>query len=538
MPDPKQTGATEIPAEASALAEKYVRPLAIRYLFVMASIATLVVVDQAVIQPQLVRLNSYAPVINVAGRQRMLSQKLCKEALAIEKERDVTTRRQLQDALGATLDRWSAAHDALLNGSREWNLKPIRSPQIIAALKELKPRFSAMRHAAAALAGKADRSDATQRVRTILENEAQYLAEMERTVGLLEAASQAHVMRLRACGLAAMALVLALLTGVYFIVLQPAVQLIRRQLHQLVASDRCHRALAGLLSEARDNLELRVAQRTSELSEANAALEREMRQREQAERRMQRLSGELAHVSRVAALGQLATGLAHEINQPLAAIVNYSGTCELLLEQALPGNSQARAAVEEMKLAASRAGSIVRRMRNFVRPGEAPRDCVELNDLLREVIELCRPELRQAGVELALDATSAPTPVFVDALQIQQVLVNLIQNAIQAMLACPEKGRRLRVGTSLAGDRVQVDVADSGPGFDGSLEQDPFAPFFTTKADGLGMGLAISRSILEQHQGVIWAENGVARGALVCFRLPLHFSLTNADERPTHCFCS
>lgn len=533
-----QTGAFEISTDASALAARLVRPLASRYGLVLAAIATLVVVDQAVIQPQLMRLNFYAPVINVAGRQRMLSQKLTKEALAIELESAAHARDPLRRELLATLERWSTAQAALLYGKSELNLQPIESPQIVAAIRELEPRFMAMQHAAKTLAIGEDRPDAARCVRTILKHEPAYLAGMERTVSMLEAASQSQVAWLRACELSAMLLVLLLLVAVYFVVLRPAVRLIRQQLQQLAASDRCHRALAGLLRQARDELELRVAQRTAELSTANAALQREMRHREQTEIRMQRLSGELAHASRVTALGQLATGLAHEINQPLAAIVNYAGTCELLLQQELPGSSQAQQAVIEMKLAASRAGSIVRRMRNFVKPGASPSSSVDMNDLIREVAELCRPELRRANVELSLDLTVAQTLVFVDALQIQQVIVNLIQNSIQAMAGCPADDRRLRVRTSLEAEHVQVDVADSGPGFSCQDEQDPFTPFFTTKSDGLGMGLAISRTILDQHQGSIWSETRAVRGALVCFRLPLCHTPMNADEQPAHCVCS
>lgn len=545
MPDlPTETGVAAMSADASALAERLIRPLANRYLFVLAAIAALIVTDQAVIQPQLMRLNFYAPTINVAGRQRMLSQKLCKEALALELQTEAPARRRLRGELLATLERWTAAHQGLLEGSPELHLQPIQAPQIVAVFHELAPHFLAMRRAAAALA--ADErlfaedgagAKGRERVRAILKHEPDYLRGMERAVSLLESASQSQIAWLRAGALSAMMLALVLLGGVYFSVLRPATRLIRQQLAQLAASDRCHRALAGLLRDARDQLELRVSQRTSELVAANAALQHEMRERERAEQRMQRLSAELAHASRVTALGQLATGLAHEINQPLAAIVNYAGTCELLMEQELPASDKARQAVAEMKQAASRAGAIVRRMRNFVRPGAAQISYEELNDLAREVLELCRAELRRANVELSLDLAAAATPVYVDALQIQQVLVNLIQNAIQAMHACSPAERRLRLQTLVDAEEVQVDVADSGPGFGSEADQDPFAPFFTTKPDGLGMGLSISRSIIEQHQGRIWADRGAARGATVSFRLPLSHIPKRSDELPADCVC-
>jgi C4-dicarboxylate-specific signal transduction histidine kinase len=176
-------------------------------------------------------------------------------------------------------------------------------------------------------------------------------------------------------------------------------------------------------------------------------------------------------------------------------------------------------------------------MRNFVRPGPGQSAVEELNDLTREVLELCRPELRRADVELSLELPAAVTPVYVDALQIQQVLVNLIQNAIQAMRDGAADQRRLRLRTSLEGDEVQLEVADTGPGFGCEAEQDPFAPFFTTRPEGLGMGLAISRAIIEQHQGRIWAERSSARGATVCFRLPLCHTAKRSHESPADCVC-
>src|SRR5262249_7528755 len=151
---------------------------------------------------------------------------------------------------------------------------------------------------------------------------------------------------------------------------------------------------------------------------------------------------------------------------------------------------------------------IVRRMRNFVKRGADQASQVELNDLVREVAELCEPELRRCAVELTLDLSDEPTAVLADPIQIQQVLVNLIQNAMQALRET-EGCKRIAIRTLHAEEGVQVDVTDSGPGFlqdisrqgDFGEEGDPFAPFYTTKADGLGMGLAISRTIIEQHQG-------------------------------------
>ena len=489
------------------IAHRLVRPFAARYMLVLATVAVLVIVDQALIQPQLVRLNYLAPTINVAGRQRMLSQKLSKEALALATLDDEPARSRRRRELLSTVSRWAAAHRALLFGDRDADLQPIRSPAIVASLRDLEPHFQAMRAAATTLASNhpdsnhpdsnAGRSPGDSRadLQAILDHEPAYLSGMERTVGLLESASRSQVAWLRGCGLIAAAFVLLVLVGVYFAVLRAATQLVRRQVR------------------------------------------RELRQRADAKIRLQRLSAELAHASRVTALGQLATGLAHEINQPLAAIANYASTCELLLDRELLADPRARQAVAEMRLAASRAGAIVRRMRNFVRPGARQAHCTELNDLVREVAELCRPELTRSDVDLTLDLTDAATPVYADALQIQQVLVNLFQNAIQAMLALPRSQRALRVGSAVGAGQVQLDVADSGPGFPASAEQDVFAPFFTTKPDGLGMGLSISRSIIEQHQGRIWADAGANGGAVVRFRLPLCGRIATLDGLPAHGVC-
>ncbi len=203
-------------ADASALADRLIRPLANRYLLVLTAIAALIVLDQAVIQPQLMRLNFYAPVINIAGRQRMLSQKLCKEALAIELEQQPAARRKLCSELLATLRRWSTAHQALEQGSRELNLQPIRSPRILNALHDLEPHFRAMQHAAEELAADqgqpgagGEQSGTERRVRVMLNHEPDYLSGMERAVGMLEAASQEQVAWLRGGALVAMLLATA-----------------------------------------------------------------------------------------------------------------------------------------------------------------------------------------------------------------------------------------------------------------------------------------------------------------------------------------
>jgi two-component system sensor kinase FixL len=506
-------------------AERLVRPLAFRFGLVFVAVACLLLVDQAVIQPLLVRLNGYAPIINLAGRQRMLSQKIAKQSLAIEFQLGEPSAQARPFDLMETVEQWSAAHYLLRDGDPRQAIGPITVPSVAAALRDLEPDFAAMQKAARQLSSPVASQDRVQLVRVILDHEGAYLASMERVVTMLESEARQQVGWLRVCALATVVLAMALLASLYAFVVRPATTLIRQQLRMLSASDLRHRALAQLLSRARDELEQRVAQRTSDLRRANTAIEREMAHRRDVEMRMRRLSADLAHASRITALGQLATGLAHELNQPLGAIVNYTGACELLLDNNLTDSEptdhrRLRQAITEVKRSALRAGEIVRRMRNFVRRTVDQTSQIDLNDLVREVAELCEPELRRRGVEWTLSLSDDAIAVVADPIQLQQVLVNLVQNAIQAMREV-DGPKRLGIRTSLTPSGAQVDVADSGPGFPDDGQGDSFTPFFSTKADGLGMGLSISRTIMEQHQGRIWAGNRPDGGAIVSFSLPV-----------------
>lgn len=576
-------------------AHALVRLLSRRYLLVLVAVAVLVIVDQAIIQPSLMRLNIYAPAINVAGRQRMLSQKVTKASLALAAQVGEAQHAARRAELSEALRQWTAAHRGLLAGDPQLGLEPIEEPRTVAALRALEPSLDAIRRAAeqlargdaiepaaadASSAGAAaqedtasqegtaadhaisaghhaegdtaaagditqskppatmadDTADATAAcLASILDEETRFLRGMEQVVAMLEASSRRQVAFLRSCGLAVMVIVLGLLVAVYFFVLDPATRLIRQQIGELAERESRHRLLAHMLAEARDELESRVAARTAELSTANAALERKIAERQAAVSRMRELSGQLAHASRVTALGQLATGLAHEINQPLATVTNYADTAELLLEREPVDVEQLRRVAAESKQAALRAGAIVRRMRQFVRRGTGPSSRVEVSDLVREVSELCRPQLDEASVQLRLETATQPTTVEADALEIQQVLVNLVQNAVQALADCPRARRCVRLRTHVDAGDVYVEVADTGPGFSGPGAQEAFAPFFTTKPDGLGMGLAISRTILERYQGRLWGRNRPEGGALVGFSLPL--ATAHDAQRSNHADC-
>ncbi len=528
-------------SDSRSRADSTVRPLSRRYLVVLTSVAALVLLDQAILQPLLVQLNFSAPAINLAGRQRMLSQKISKEALALELERvaEGDSRPSRRKELLDSLEQWTAAHRALQRGDPDRGVQPI-DDMAAAAMHEIEPSFMAIQVVAREILqsnSPPHNSNTSAAATRILDLERTYLHGMEKVVAMLEASTKVRVAWLRACGIVAMLTIIVLLSGVYFVVLRPAIQLIRSQVEQLTSSDMRHRQLAEMLGQARDNLELRVNQRTSELRAANLALEREMSERQAAELRMRALSGELAHASRITALGQLATGLAHEINQPLATVANHAGTLELLLEHASHENNAPRELVTQIKQAALRAGAIVRRMRNFVRRGEVQALPVDLNGLIGEVSELCRPELREAEALLTLDLAPSPVLASADGVQIQQVLVNLIHNAIQAMAACSASVRTIRIATSVGESNVTVSVSDLGPGLPPEILGHCFKPFHSDKQEGLGLGLAISRAIIQQHQGHIWSENRESGGAVVGFNLPRLRTHDICSEQRPHCVC-
>ena len=478
-----------------------IRRLATRYLFVLALVASLVALDEAVIQPALLRLNLFAPAINLAGRQRMLSQRLTKAALALQAASDEAVRQSRRSELEATLDQWKAAHALLTDPSSAGS----QSAELTASWRELDPHFQAMCAAAEqvlrATASKGTAAaQAPAAVDALLVHEPQYLPIMERIVKLLEESAERQVTRLRREALAISAAVMALLVGLGWFVVRPATRTIRAQV---------------------DGLEARVAARTRELSDANCALEREIADHQQAEIEKQRLAGQLAHAARLSSLGHLAMGLAHEVNQPLSAIANYAEACELVLGKEQRPNPQIAGFFDQIKRAALRAGNIVRRIRNFARPATSAAVPTSLRALVRDVAELCLFELEQAHIRLSLDLAPGDDLVLVDGIQIQQVLVNLIENSIHALGATPPEQRTISIATYPLGAAVRVDVSDAGPGFG---ERDPdtiFAPYFTTKEDGLGIGLSLCRSIVARHGGRIWAESLPERGARLSFTLPI-----------------
>ena len=246
---------------------------------------------------------------------------------------------------------------------------------------------------------------------------------------------------------------------------------------------------------------------------------RDLTERQQTELRVHNLQDELAHVSRVTAMGTLATAIAHELNQPLTAIANYVETAsELLAEPTEERIGMVREALDECATQAVRAGQIVRRLRDFIARGETERQVVSLSRLVNEASALAIMSV--GGRSLEFDVRiGVKDMVLVDRVQIQQVLLNLIRNAVEAME--DSRFKRLEVSSRTAErGMIQVTVADSGPGLTPETLASLFEPFRSTKDGGMGVGLSISQTIVEAHEGRIWADESPLGGAAFHFTLP------------------
>lgn len=233
---------------------------------------------------------------------------------------------------------------------------------------------------------------------------------------------------------------------------------------------------------------------------------------------------ELARVSRLTTMGELTASIAHEVNQPLTAITNNGSACLRLLANRNLDPEVLQRALEEIVAEGTRASAVISRIRAFIKKTPEQRNQVNIKDVIQEVLALASQEIQKNQILVECEFTKTPTLVLADRVQMQQVLLNLIMNGIEAMTGVTDRPRVLQVksGINESGD-VLIAVRDSGTGF--SADRDSvFTPFFTTKANGLGMGLPISRSLIEGHGGHLWAEPNVPNGAVFSFTLPTYKS--------------
>ncbi len=249
---------------------------------------------------------------------------------------------------------------------------------------------------------------------------------------------------------------------------------------------------------------------------------RDLTESQETETRLQELQNELVHVSRLTAMGEMASTLAHELNQPLSAIANLlTGSRRLIDRGREADQAKVRDAIDRAAAQALRAGEVIHRMRDFVRRGASERAVESLSKLIEEASALALIGEKERQVDVRLDLDPRADAVFADRVQVQQVLLNLIRNGIDAMQASDPRKRALLISTDQTEDGwARISVADTGPGIAESVRERLFQPFMTTKPQGMGVGLSISRSIIEAHGGRIWAEANPGGGALFRFTLP------------------
>ena len=246
----------------------------------------------------------------------------------------------------------------------------------------------------------------------------------------------------------------------------------------------------------------------------------DLTERQDYEKRLHTVQAELAHVSRVSAMGTLATSIAHELNQPLTAIANYVETASAMLAGSPDEGTvdMIREALDECAKEAVRAGQIVRRLRDYISRGETERQVVSLARLVNEASALAFVGAGTQSVDLPVKI-GGDDLVMVDRVQIQQVILNLIRNAVEAMQHLAH-GRLIISAIRREPGFIEVIVSDSGPGLAPEIAAHPFAPFHSTKATGMGVGLSISRTIVEAHEGRIWVDESPYGGASFHFTLP------------------
>jgi len=255
------------------------------------------------------------------------------------------------------------------------------------------------------------------------------------------------------------------------------------------------------LEEARNQLEIKVSERTAALMQTQA---------------------ELARLSRVLSMGELTASIAHEISQPLTAVVTNGDACLQWLSASPPNLEKARQSTEKIVQDGTRAGAVVGRIRALFKKEEPIKDWVNVNETIEELVEFLRHEASSRHISIRTQLLASIPLLKADRVQLQQVVLNLVMNAMDALTETPAKQREIVITSSTPGEReILVAVEDCGPGLNPETVDKIFDPFFTTKPQGIGVGLSISRSIIESHEGLLWASPNPNGGATFQFTLPI-----------------
>jgi len=262
------------------------------------------------------------------------------------------------------------------------------------------------------------------------------------------------------------------------------------------------------------------------------ALREQLKERKQTEEALRTAQAELAHVMRVTTMGELVASIAHEVNQPLAAIVANGHACVRLLSGDVPNLEKSREVIQRMIGEGMRASEVIKRIRDLLHKNSPEKAPLNINETIQQVIALVDNDVLSSRIELKVELAAHLPPVVGDRVQLQQVILNLILNGRDAISAT-KTGRRELIITSRNSEsgEVVVAVCDSGAGLDPKNVERIFEPFFTTKSEGMGLGLSIGRTIIETHGGTLWATPNEKRGTTIQFTLPLSTGASNEESR-------
>jgi two-component system sensor histidine kinase TtrS len=257
---------------------------------------------------------------------------------------------------------------------------------------------------------------------------------------------------------------------------------------------------------------------------------RDITERKRAEEEARRREAELAHVSRLSLVGEMASGLSHELNQPLSTILFYARGCIRRIQSGTLAPAALLDVLEKVAVQADAAGRIVRRLREFVSKRAPHLSTVDVNETIRRALSFAEAETTRSGARVRLQLAEALPAVRADRIQLEQVIVNLVRNGVEAMQAVELGQRELAIETTRSADNtITVGVHDTGVGLSAEIAERVFDSFFSTKPDGMGMGLSISRSIIEAHGGRLWVTPDSERGTTFRFSLPVMRGAADED---------